>query len=319
MLRARSSGKAADVTLTAELLAQAMWSLAIDTYTAEAIGAFESNGIDVLLVKGPVIARWLYPREVRKYDDGDLLVAPASWDRAVAVLQELGYADYLGPLEHPRMESQSGTGFRRGVQAIDLHSTLAGLAADPGEVWQTLWTDAETQEVGGAVVRVPSRPAVLMHIALHAAHHMMGRPLEDLSRAIKVASDDEWRAAAALASGLGGLEAFASGIRTVPQGAAIAAKLALEQAGSVGFDLREARVPLAEALNDLLSASRGERARIVMRELFPNAAFMRWWMPLARRGPVGLIASYPLRWLSLLVRLPAAAVTIYRVRRRRRP
>ena len=58
-----------------------------------------------------MIGRWLYPGEVRGYGDGDLVVAPANWDQAVVLLKEMGFHDYLGPLEHPRMESQAGTGF----------------------------------------------------------------------------------------------------------------------------------------------------------------------------------------------------------------
>jgi Uncharacterised nucleotidyltransferase len=304
--------------LTPEALQYAMWALAIDKYTGEAIAVLESEGIDVLLIKGPVIAAWLYPAEVRRYNDGDLLVAPSSWDRAVALLEQMGFVDYLRPLGHPRMESQAGTGFRRGLESIDLHSTLAGLGAPAQDVWDALWPRARTLAVSGRSVHVPDRPAVLMHIALHAAHHVEGRPLEDLERAIAAATDDEWRAAAALAAELGGLEAFASGMRLLADGAAIAVRLDLAEAGSVGYDLRVAQVPLAEALHELMAAPVREKLRIIAREVFPNAAFMRWWMPMARRGRAGLIASYPRRWLRLLRELPAAILTVARVRRRRR-
>ncbi len=305
------------MALSPEMLRQAMWCLAVDTLTAEVIGVFEAAGIDVLLVKGPVIGRWLYPGEVRGYGDGDLVVAATDWDRAVALLEDMGFRDYLGPLEHPRMESDAGTGFRRGAQSIDLHSTLPGLRADPVAVWRALWASAETQAVGGRVVHVPDRAAVLMHIALHATHHVEGKPLEDLARAVAAASDNEWRAAAELAARLGGLESFASGMRLLPQAEAVATRLGLVELGSVESDLRQAQVPLAEGLNHLLSAPLSAKQRIIARELFPKPAFMRWAMPVARRGRPGLIASYPLRWLSLLRRLPAAAATVRRVRRRR--
>lgn len=285
--------------------------------TAEVIGALEARGIDVLLVKGPVIARWLYPGEVRGYADGDLVVAAANWDQAVALLQELGFQDYLGPLRHPRMESQAGTAFLRGTDCIDLHSTLPGLRTDPENVWRTLWATAETQEIGARVVRVPDRCAVLMHIALHAVHHVKGKPLEDLARAVDTASDEQWRAAAGLAARLDGLEAFASGMRLLPQAAVVAARLDLAGTGSVEFDLRQAQVPLAEGLNQLLSAPLWTKPRIIAREVFPSTAFMRWAMPLARRGRAGLLVSYPLRWWSLMRQLPVAAATLHRVRRSR--
>lgn len=291
--------------------------MAVDRTTAEIVGALETIGIDVMLVKGPVIARWLYAREVRGYGDSDLVVAPANWERAVAALEDMGFRNYLGPLAHPRMESQAGTGFLRGAEEVDLHSTLPGLRADPTEVWLALWATAETQEVGRQTVYVPDRAGVLMHIALHAVHHVEGRPLEDLARAAGMATYEEWRTAAALARRLGGLEAFASGMRLLPQVAAIAAHLGLEDTGSVEFDLREAQVPLAEGLNHLASAPLSAKPRIIAREVFPSPAFMRWSMPVARHGRAGLIASYPLRWLRVMSQMPAAAVTLHRARRRR--
>lgn len=307
------------MALSPELLAKAMWSLAIDKVSAEVIGVFEAAGIDVLLVKGPVIAAWLYPHDVRHYGDGDLLVSPADWDRSVAVLEDLGFRDFLAALGHPRMESQAGTGFIRGAESIDLHSTLPGLRADPQEVWRSLWSTAQTQQVGGRTVRVPDRPGVLMHIALHAGHHVEGKPIEDLTRALATATDDEWRAAATLAARLDGLEAFASGLRLLPAAAPIADRLNLATAWSLKHELRGARVPLAEGLGELLSAPWPAKPRILARELFPTAAFMRWAMPLARRGKLGLALSYPRRWLWLASQLPAAAMTLYRVRRRAPP
>jgi hypothetical protein len=307
------------VALPTEQLQKAMWTLAIDKVTAEVIGIFESQGIDVLLVKGPVIAAWLYPREVREYTDGDLVVAPADWGRAVSLLEEMGFHDFLRPLEHPRMASHAGTGFLRGAQSVDLHSTLPGLRADPDDVWRTLWATSETQPVGGRSVRVPDRSGVLMHIALHAVHHVEGKPLEDLARAVDAASEAQWRAAADLAARLDGLEAFASGLRLLPQSAIVAERLDLAGTRSVALELRGAQVPLAEALNELMSAPFSAKARIMARELFPNPAFMRWGTPLARRGRIGLLVSYPLRWLWLLRRLPAAGLTLYRVRRRPPP
>ena len=307
------------MALPPELLQKAMWSLAIDKVSAEVIGVFESNGIDVLLVKGPVIAAWLYPHDVRHYADGDLLVAAADWDGAVAVLEGLGFRDFLRPLGHPRMESQAGTGFLRGAESIDLHSTLPGLAADPAEVWRSLWATAETQTVGGRAVAVPNRAGVLMHIALHAGHHVEGKPIEDLARAVVTATDEEWRAAASLASALGGLEAFASGLRLLPAAAVVAERLDLAGTRSLQHELRGTQVPLAEGLNELISAPLSAKVRILRRELFPTPAFMRWGTPLARRGRVGLLLSYPRRWLWLLSRFPAAAMTRHRVRRRRPP
>jgi hypothetical protein len=302
--------------LSADDLQTAMWALAVDRVAIEAVQALESAGVDVLLVKGPVIAAWLYAGEVRGYGDGDLVVAAPSWDRAVAVLEGLGFVNYLEPLAHPRMESQAGTGFVRGMYSVDLHTTLAGLCAHPALVWELLWSASGSLMVSGRSVRVPDRPAVLMHVALHAAHHVDGKPLSDLARAVQIASDREWLAAAALARRLDGLEAFANGLRLLPETQRITELLELENVRSLRHDLREARVPMAEGLNEFLIAPVRSRPRMLLQELFPNSTFMRWAMPLARRGPVGLAASYPCRWMAMVGRLPAAALAVCRARRR---
>jgi Uncharacterised nucleotidyltransferase len=297
----------------------AVANIMIDRLTAEVAGAFDDAGIDFLVMKGPVIASWLYPAEVRPYGDSDILVPRRDWERAAAVLQRLGFSDYLGPLGHPRMESFASTAYARGDDNVDLHCTLAGLDADLDAVWPALAADPDWQVIAGREVAIPARPAVLMHVAIHAAHHGADKPLEDLRRAIARADDGLWRRAAELAEALDGLAAFASGLRLLPEGAAVAARLGVQDAGSVPFDLRASGVATAEALHDLLTTQRPPRERLalVLRELFPSAGFMRWWTPLARRGRGGLLASYPWRWVWLALRAPRGLLAVRRARRAR--
>src|ERR1700733_12035032 len=105
----------------------AVRNLLVDLVTAEVADLFDAAGIDCILLKGPVIADWLYPDAIRGYGDSDLLVAPLDWERAVALLTNHGFTDYLAPLAHPRMESLAGTAFVRGPDNVDLHCTIAGL------------------------------------------------------------------------------------------------------------------------------------------------------------------------------------------------
>src|SRR6266566_4522520 len=112
------------------LRAQAVKGLLIDQLTVEIVGAFATHGIATLVLKGPVLAQWLYPGEVRPYGDSDVMVAPDDWDRAVATLRGLGFSDRHGPRAHPRMESFASTPFRRGEDNLDLHCALHGLDGD---------------------------------------------------------------------------------------------------------------------------------------------------------------------------------------------
>jgi hypothetical protein len=197
----------------------AVRNVAIDRLAAEIAGAFEAAGIGALVLKGPVLAAWLYPGEIRPYGDADLMVAPRDWEAAVAILERLGFSDHLGPLAHPRMESFASTAFLRGEDNLDLHCVLHGLDGDPERIWAALLEGAERQPIGGAELRVPGRPALALHLGLHAAHHVEGKPIEDLRRALAAADEETWRQAVELARRLDGLPTFASGMRLLPEGA----------------------------------------------------------------------------------------------------
>lgn len=308
------AGRQPYLALTARLLL-------VDCLTAEVVRALARESIDCMLLKGPVIGEWLYPDAIRPYGDSDLLVPAVDWERALEVLRACGFRDYLGSLEHPRVDSAVSKPFIRGADNVDMHRSIDGLEAAPEEVWKALWGDALPQRVGGESVPVPARPAILMHIALHAAHHHSAqKPAEDLRRGIAAASLELWREAAELADRLRGLPAFASGLRRLPQGQSLARALGVESAGSVHFDLRAAGVPTAEGLHDLLQPGLTPRQRgsLVLQELFPKPTFMQWWMPIARRGPIGLLASYPIRWAWLAIKVPAGFLVLRRAQRSRR-
>jgi hypothetical protein len=266
------------------------------------------------------LAKWLYPEVVRPYGDADLMVAPQSWDAAVAVLTRLGFSDHLGPMSHPRMESFASTAFLRGENKednLDLHCTLHGLDGDPEQIWKAFSDGAMTQEIGGAELRIPGRDAQLLHVGLHAAHHVEMKQAMDLRRAIEVADDDLWRQALDLARLLGGTPAFASGLRLLPDGAELAERIGIEDdVRSTRHEIRFEDVPTAEGIDALLRSGVGnkQRALTLLGEFFPRPEFMRWWTPLARRGTLGLIASYPWRWIRLLARAPRGLLAVRRAR-----
>jgi hypothetical protein len=295
----------------------ALRNLLIDQVAAEVAGAFAAEGVESLVLKGPVLAEWLYPGEVRPYGDADLIVAPGDWKSAVAVLNRLGFSDHLGPMAHPRMESFASTAFLRGEDNLDLHSTLHGLDGNPERIWRSFWGGAETQTIGGAELRVPSRAALLLHVGLHAAHHVEGKPLKDLQRAIESADENLWREALDLAQLLDGTPTFASGLRLVPEGKELAQRLGIdEETRSTRHDIRFEQVPTAEAIDALLQPGVGmwQRITTVAGELAPRPEFMRWWSPLARRGRLGLIVSYPLRWIRLVTQVPRGLLAVWRAR-----
>ncbi len=303
----------------------AVRNLLIDRLTAEVARELAAQDIQTLVLKGPVLAAWLYPGELRPYGDSDLMVAPRNWERAVVVLRGLGFSDHLGPLAHPRMESFASTAFLRERDGgepdnVDLHCALHGCEGSLETIWASLLAGSQQQVIGGAELRVPGRAALLLHIGLHAAHHVEGKPIEDLRRALALADEPAWREALALAHEYEGAPAFVSGLRLLPAGVDLAQRLGAEDVRSRRHELRQEGTPTAEAIDALLSPELSGRQRVatVLRELFPKPEFMRWWTPLARRGSLGLAASYPWRWIWLFSHAPRGLLAVYRSRAARR-
>ncbi len=301
---------------------RAVRTLLIDQLTAEIAGTFAAEGIESLVLKGPALAAWFYPDEVRPYGDSDIMVAPGDWQRAADVLERLGFSNYMQTMAHPRMESFASTAFLRdrdGAEQdnVDLHCALHGCDADPRKIWASLAASSDTQVIGGAELRIPSRTALLLHIGLHAAHHAEGKPIEDLRRAIARAEERLWRQALEIARDFDGLPVFASGLRLLPEGLELARRLGIDDARSTLHELRYQGVPTAEGIDALLSPGVGARQRLAMvvKEFFPRPEFMRWWSPLARRGRLGLAVAYVWRPVWLIAHAPRGMIAWWRVQR----
>ncbi|HVO55179.1 MAG TPA: nucleotidyltransferase family protein [Solirubrobacterales bacterium] len=287
----------------------AAFSFSVDRVTAEATRALADASIPSVLIKGPAIAGWLYAGdESRLYGDTDLLLRESDREGAARALRRLGFEDERAPLDHPRMGSAAGRAWVRAADgaAVDLHSTLFGIGAAPGAVWAAFSTGALRRRVSGVEVAMPPYPARLLHVCLHAVQHggeRTAKPMFDLQRALTTVPEETWRQASQLAERLSATEAFAAGLRLLPEGARLATALGVGAGGSVQSALRINWVPTAEGYQQLAEAE-GTRAKLAVlaRELVPSAAFMRWWTPLARRGGLGLGAAYLWRWAWLAYR-----------------
>jgi hypothetical protein len=274
-------------------------SLAVDLATAEVVTALRERGIRSVVLRGPALARRVYPMgELRPYVDVDLLVAPADDGAAGDVLSRLGFAVVVSDeeLEGHRPAHAHEWVRERDTVAVDLHRTLSGAGARPDQVWAVIAEGAETEVVGGAAVEVPSLAAVALQLGLHAAHHgpRRGKSLRDLELALERLPEGAWLAAAELASQLDAVPAFAAGLRLVPAGALLAERLGLPFARPVDIALRASSAPPLALGLDWLMRTSGLRAKgvLVVRTLAPSPGALRSWRPLARRRPLGLAAAY---------------------------
>jgi len=297
-------------------------NFAIDALTAEVASAFAGVGVDAVVLKGPVLAKWLYPGEVRSYVDSDLMVAPENRALAVGVLGRLGFVEHCAWMPSPLSLDPGGTAFNRpGEGMVDLHCQLPGLDGDPRAFWDRVASRAERQAIAGVELRVLDREMVLLHVVLHAAHHanqVDGKPLEDLRRALALVTEAEWPPVLELARAYRGVPAFAAGLRLLPEGEDLARRLDLGKVRSLQHEIRREDNVIAEELHALLSADVGIKRKLVVAasDIFPRPDYMRWWSPLARRrGSLGLAGAYLWRVIWIIGQAPAAIHTLWRIRR----
>ena len=280
-------------------------ALAADAATATIVAAVTRAGVRPILLKGPSLAGWLYePGEVRSYRDVDLLVAPTELARSEEVLVELGYEriSYEGIHRTPHAD----TWFHDGSLPVDLHRTLIGVSVPPEQAWALLADHTETIDISGTPTTILTPPGRALHLALHAAQHgsEISKPLGDLSRALQRARFETWRQASYLARDLGATEGFAVGLRLLPEGQLVADRLELPHEASTETMLRSRTAPPVALGIEQVAQAPGSLAKLSLaaRKLLPGPAFMRAWSPLARRGPLGLAASYAGRPFWLLWR-----------------
>src|ERR1700733_8351085 len=113
-------------------LLRAARAFSCDRISVEVISAMRAADIGPVLLKGPSIARWLYPDGGRSYVDTDILVPACDVDRTAAVLRSLGFTSLLDgfhPLERDTYLEET-TFVRRAESGlgpdgmVDLHRNL---------------------------------------------------------------------------------------------------------------------------------------------------------------------------------------------------
>lgn len=277
--------------LEARKLANAVKTLTLDVAAAEVCAAFKTAGIESILLKGRSFAVWLYESDGdRSYDDVDILVNPLMEREAGAVLTALGYREVMAGSGFGEGEGHASPWIHEERKCtIDLHRTLAGVRISPDRCWQILRDHTSPLRVAGESVLQLDEPARALHLALHLLDSWPGKAAveEDLRRALLRAGDPAWLAAAVLARELGCVAAFRAALGTQPEGGRL-----IEVLPSVGLGtadrLRLAGRPATALSFATLAETRDwpERARYVMRRLWPSKAYLRRWEPEANRGVV---------------------------------
>lgn len=267
-------------------VSQAAAKLVRDAECARVVGALEAEGQEVVVLKGPSVAAWLYdPAYERAYTDIDILVDPGAVDEVERTLREKGYRR-LGvelPMDRPwYARSYMGAS----GCPVEVHRTLPGVGVSPADAWSTLSGRTVSMEVGGRGVRVFDETARLMHVVLHAWHHAgaVAHIGEDLRRARENVRDEVWRDANRLASALKADEAFVAGLAMIPGASPV-----VDLTGTRGA-LPDPILDAARWFGDLRGFR--QKVRYLAAKMFPPPDFMRTWSPMADRTRAGLALAY---------------------------
>jgi hypothetical protein len=294
--------------------------LAVEATAAEVVGAFRSAGIRTVLLKGASLGRWLYDaNSTRASIDVDLLIAPRDRIAAETVLSDIGFSAF--PSNVAGEDNRHARAWQRDLNpvGVDLHLNLSGVGVSNEDAWSVLTRDTDGLLVGGIELEILSRSARAMHVALHAAQHgaQWEWGVKDLAQALDRLPLEVWQGAAVLAERLDATRPFAAGLRLLPSGQELTARLRLVEATTIEVALRSTTPPdLSLGLHRLASiAGMREKAAFVARKLFPPADWMRTWLPLARRGRITLAAAYVWRPIWVVLRMPAALRALRRARR----
>ena len=295
----------------------AIRALAADAVTCEVVAGLRAAGVEPVLLKGPTTADWLYPGELRSYNDTDLLVSPGDQESAALVLGELGFG-YVETGSSERERDDHSRTFARAGAEVDLHFTLSGVHIQVDRAWQLLTADLSSTTVAGTPVATLGAPARTLHLVLHAADSggQVIRTRTDLERAIAATDQSTWQRVVGLARELAAMPAFVAGLRQVPAGVQLLAQLGIEEAATPYTLLRATNTtPGALGMARLLELSPARWPVEIWRQLVPSPAFMRTWSRLASRGPVGLTIAYLYRPVWLLSRIWPAYAAHRRVKR----
>ena len=213
--------------IVGEPLLVAAASLVIERAAADAVVMLRGAGIRAILLKGPPQQEWLAAADPpRSSVDVDLFVDPAQAHAAGQALFDLGYRAV--PEVTPGVGHHAVVWTAPGHVPVEVHDRLWGTR---GDEWEVLNRETEKVMVAGTSVEVPNEAARCLVVALHAAHHGVGKvaTLYDLERAVALADRSSWERAANLARAVGGEAAFTAGLGLVPAGERLRVDLGLDE------------------------------------------------------------------------------------------
>jgi len=173
------------------------WTLGLERVLTRFHREALTQGIDFIVLKGPVLAHRFYPDPAwRPYKDLDLLVHTDEWRRACAALEGLGFRREL-PEPRPAFDERFGKAavhVDANDMRVDLHRTLV---LGPFAVWldpEALFDRTAPFELAGLTLRRLDDTMILLHACMHASlgwYPPLLQPLRDLAQ-VATQGDIDW-------------------------------------------------------------------------------------------------------------------------------
>jgi len=150
------------------------------------LALFSRHDIDVLPLKGPVLAEALYGSvSLRTSDDLDLLVRPSDFPRAESLLLAEGFLpeDVAGNYHR---------GFLRNDAFVELHFAVASPSLPLFDL-EGAWARASNVDFRGHKTQIFAKPDLVLYLILHGIKHHFARLiwLLDVAHALKGLTEEE--------------------------------------------------------------------------------------------------------------------------------
>lgn len=226
---------------------------------------FAQAGIRALHHKGHTAPEGTYVAG-RASTDADVLVPPDQAARAVEVLQARGW-DLVTSYRDGSIFQHAASLWHSHLGYADIHQLIPGTGPTPQAVFERLWSQRSTADMGGQPCTVPGRLDHLALIVIHAARDTSrGQP--DTAHLRSSLSPQEWAEVRARALELRAAAPWV--VATGESAPAAQAEVALWRALRDGADrdvLLRARIHAAEGFR--------QRASIALGTLVPNRGHLR--------------------------------------------
>lgn len=285
------------------------------------VNELTSAGIEVLPIKGPVLAATAYGDPAMRGASGDLdlVVRQRDFEPAIARLLAAGYTRHEGAIDdhdHEQWESEAHLlpSFLPATM-VELHTDLIGNFHTAPVDLDAVLSRCRTMTLFGVPMRVTAAEDLLLYLCLHGSRHLWSRLLWvcDIDALIRAESQLDWDALLERAAAIDATRRVTLGVHlahtllgtplpswfSARRSLRVTAALVRRRMEATSAGVREPNLAMRFASEMAARETLAQRVTYVKKQLAPNARD-RAWIALPRR----------LEWMRIVLR-PIRVLTSY--------